>query len=127
PFEVGCERPASGRVDPDRDRTCEGPGGGTGDVSWPVPGERDHRWGAVHPRCGVAGRRDGGDVVRFIGIDYSTTSTGIAIVDGAHWQTFTLRSKPKGDTLSAYYERIQDLAHDIVAAVDLRLGDVVAI
>lgn len=64
---------------------------------------------------------------RFIGIDYSTTSCGVAIVDGDHWQSFTLRSKPKGDTLSAYYERIQDLAHDIVATIDLRLGDVIAI
>jgi len=66
-------------------------------------------------------------VSRFIGVDYSTTSCGIAIVDGDHWQSFTLRSKPKGDTLSAYYERIQDLAHDVVAAIDLRLGDVIAI
>lgn len=64
---------------------------------------------------------------RFIGIDYSTTATGIAIADGHHWQTFTLRSKPSGDTLSAYYERIQDLAHDIVAAAEPRLGDVIGI
>lgn len=66
-------------------------------------------------------------MTRYIGIDYSTTATGIAIIDGDHWQTFTLRSKPKGDTLSAYYERIQDLCHDIIAAVDMRLGDVIAI
>lgn len=64
---------------------------------------------------------------RFIGIDYSTTATGVAIVDDHHWQTFTLRSKPSGDTLSAYYDRIQGLALDIVAAAEPRLGDVVAI
>lgn len=66
-------------------------------------------------------------MTRFIGVDFSTTSTGIAIVDGHHWQTFTLRSKPSGTTLSAYYERIQDLAHNIVASIDLRSDDVIAI
>lgn len=65
--------------------------------------------------------------MRFIGIDYSTTACGVAIVDGDHWQTFTLRSKPTGDTLTAYYERIQDLGYDIVAAAEPRLGDVFAI
>lgn len=64
---------------------------------------------------------------RFIGIDYSTTSCGVAIVEGDHWQSFTLRSKPKGDTLSAYYDRVQSLALDIVAAAEPRLGDVIAI
>ena len=66
-------------------------------------------------------------MTRFIGIDYSTTSCGIAIVDGSHWQAFTLRSKPSGGTLSDYYKRIQDLGHDIVAAVEPRLGDVIGI
>ncbi len=65
--------------------------------------------------------------MRFIGIDYSTTSTGIAIVEGSHWQTFTLRSKPTGQTLSDYYDRIQDLGHDIIAATELRLGDQIGI
>lgn len=64
-------------------------------------------------------------MTRFIGIDYSTTSCGIAIVDGSHWQAFTLRSKPTGDTLSDYYARIQDLGHDIVAAAEPRVGDVI--
>lgn len=66
-------------------------------------------------------------MTRYIGIDYSTTSTGIAIVEGSHWQVFTLRSKPSEDTLTAYYERIQDLGHDIIAAAEPRLGDVLAI
>ncbi|WP_295104407.1 crossover junction endodeoxyribonuclease RuvC [uncultured Microbacterium sp.] len=64
---------------------------------------------------------------RFIGIDYSTTSTGIAIVDGDHWQTLTLRSKPTGDTLADYYDRITNLAADIRAAIDFRKWDVLAI
>lgn len=66
-------------------------------------------------------------MTRFIGIDYSTTSCGVAIIDGDHWQVFTLRSKVSGPTLSDYYERIQDLAHDIVAAAEPRMGDVIAI
>jgi len=70
-------------------------------------------------------------VSRFIGIDYSTTSCGVAIAtpvaDGWHWQTFTIKSRASRDTLSAYYERIQDLAHDVAASIDLRLGDVVGI
>lgn len=66
-------------------------------------------------------------MTRFIGVDYSTTSCGIAIVDGGRWQSFTLKSKPTGDTLTSYYERIQDLAHDIVAAAEPRLGDVIGI
>ena len=70
-------------------------------------------------------------MTRFIGIDYSTTSCGIAIVDDrlttTHWQAFTLRSQPKGDTLTDYYERIQDLGHDIIAAAEPRLGDVIGI
>ncbi|PRB08793.1 crossover junction endodeoxyribonuclease RuvC [Microbacterium sp. MYb64] len=66
-------------------------------------------------------------MTRFIGIDYSTTSCGIAIVEGSHWQAFTLTSKPTGDGLVAYYERIQALARDIIAVADPRLGDVIAI
>jgi Holliday junction resolvasome RuvABC endonuclease subunit len=66
-------------------------------------------------------------MTRFIGIDYSTTSCGIAVVDGNHWQAFTLHSKPTGPTLTDYYERIQALGHDIVAAVEPRLGDVIGI
>lgn len=65
--------------------------------------------------------------MRYIGIDYSTTSTGIAIVEGNHWQTFTLRSKVSGSTLTDYYGRIQDLGHDIIAATEPRLGDVIGI
>ncbi|AXA95422.1 crossover junction endodeoxyribonuclease RuvC [Microbacterium sp. PM5] len=66
-------------------------------------------------------------MTRFIGIDYSTTSCGIAIVEAGHWQTFTVKSKPTSGGLSAYYARIQDLGYDIVATLDLRLGDVIGI
>lgn len=64
---------------------------------------------------------------RFIGIDYSTTSTGVAVVEGSHWQTLTLRSKPTGETLPHYYARINSLVDDILAVIDLHPGDVVAI
>lgn len=68
-------------------------------------------------------------MTRFIGIDYSTTACGIAIVDGArgHWQTLTLRSKPLGTTLPHYYARILTLAADIAAVIDVVPGDVIAV
>lgn len=64
---------------------------------------------------------------RFIGIDYSTTSCGVAVVDEEGWTVRTLRSKPTGDGLGAYYARIQDLADEIVLACQPRLGDVIAV
>lgn len=64
---------------------------------------------------------------RFVGIDYSTTACGVAIVEGDHWQTFTIRSRPSGDTLADYYDRILGLARDIVATIDPREGDQVGI
>ncbi|WP_067198855.1 crossover junction endodeoxyribonuclease RuvC [Microbacterium sp. XT11] len=70
-------------------------------------------------------------MTRYIGIDYSTTSCGIAIVDdrltSVHWQVFTLRSKPTGDNLADYYDRIRDLSWDLGAAIDWRPGDVIGI
>lgn len=66
-------------------------------------------------------------MTRFIGIDYSTTATGVAIVEGDHWQTFTIKSKPVGDTLPHYYARIETLADNILGAIDPHPGDVVAI
>ncbi len=66
-------------------------------------------------------------MTRFIGVDYSTTSCGVAVVDGDHWQTFTLLSKPAGPSLVNYYARIRSLAADIAAAAELQAGDVVAI
>lgn len=64
---------------------------------------------------------------RFIGVDYSTTSCGVAIFDGEHWQTFTLTSKPTGSTLADYYDRIVGLAAGLGATIDFRPGDVLAI
>ncbi len=64
---------------------------------------------------------------RFIGVDYSTTQTGIAIVDGEHWQTFSITSKPSGPSLLAYDDRIIGLARDISAAIDFQPGDVIGI
>ena len=68
-------------------------------------------------------------MTRFIGIDYSTTSCGIAIVEGDHWQTFTLKSRSVGggDYLPAYYRRIATLGDDILGSIDLHPGDVVGI
>ena len=67
--------------------------------------------------------------MRFVGVDFSTTSTGVAIYDDVadHWQTFTLRSKPAGTTLADYYARIVGLAADIMSAINLDADDVVAI
>jgi len=70
-------------------------------------------------------------VSRYIGIDYSTTSCGVAIVEvrhgAVHWQAFTLKSKSVGDSLADYYERIRGLAYDVMQTIDLRGGDVVGI
>jgi Holliday junction resolvasome RuvABC endonuclease subunit len=69
-------------------------------------------------------------VTRFIGIDYSTTSCGVAIYDDEHsrWQVFTLKSKSTPEaSLPDYYERIRALADDIVSAADPLIGDVLAI
>lgn len=64
---------------------------------------------------------------RFVGIDFSTTSTGVAIFDGDHVQAFTIRSASTGDTLSDYYQRISDLGLNIVGTIDLRADDVIGI
>jgi Holliday junction resolvasome RuvABC endonuclease subunit len=66
-------------------------------------------------------------MTRFVGIDYSTTSSGVAVIEGESIRTFTLKSKPAGPSLVAYYERIRSLAADIMAAAELQPGDVVAI
>jgi len=71
-------------------------------------------------------------VSRYIGIDYSTTSCGIAIAtkrhDGVvHWQAFTLKSKASGNSLEEYYGRIIRLAYDVGATTDLGVDDVVGI
>lgn len=68
-------------------------------------------------------------MTRYIGIDFSTTATGVAIYEprSGAWDTFTLGSKPVGDSLSDYYDRIMLLAHSIVFAADFRAGDVIGI
>ena len=55
--------------------------------------------------------------MRVVGLDYSTTSTGIAIFADGGWETLTLTSKPTGDTLGDYYDRIIDLAYGIDNAI----------
>lgn len=62
---------------------------------------------------------------RVVGIDYSTTSTGVAIAAGGQWKAFSLTSKPTGDTLGDYYDRIIDLAYRIESV--LEDGDVLGI
>lgn len=66
-------------------------------------------------------------MMRFIGIDYSTTSCGIAVLEGDSIRTFTLKSESAGPSLVAYYARIRSLAADIMVAAELQPGDVVAI
>lgn len=64
---------------------------------------------------------------RFVGIDYSTTSCGIAITDGTTWETLTVKSSPTGASLGDYYERITDHARDIIAAARITALDTVGI
>lgn len=52
------------------------------------------------------------------GIDYSTTSTGIAIFrHGVMQEVGTITSKPTGPELGDYYDRIISLAYEIAEAV----------
>lgn len=64
---------------------------------------------------------------RFVGIDYSTTSCGIAITDGESWETLTVKSSTTGASLGDYYERITDHARDIIAAARITALDTVGI
>lgn len=64
---------------------------------------------------------------RFIGIDYSTTSCGIAITDGTTWETVTVKSSTKGTTLGDYYDRIEEHARNIITAAHITSLDVVGI
>lgn len=66
-------------------------------------------------------------MTRFIGIDFSTTSTGVAIFDRKGLQTHTVRSKPEGDGLSAYYSRVRSLAMNVLAIIQPEPDDVIAI
>ncbi len=64
---------------------------------------------------------------RFIGIDFSTTACGIAISDGATWETVTVKSSPSGRSLGDYYDRITDHARNIITAGRITALDTVGI
>lgn len=64
---------------------------------------------------------------RFVGIDFSTTSTGIAIFDRNGLQTHTVKSKPVMGGLAGYYARVRDLSVNVLAVVQPEPDDVIAI
>jgi len=64
---------------------------------------------------------------RFIGIDYSTTSCGIAIFDGDTLATHVVKSKPVPGGLSAYYARIYDQAMSVLKIIEPSPDDVIGI
>lgn len=65
--------------------------------------------------------------MRFIGIDYSTTSTGIAIFDEMGLQTHTVKSGPAAGGLAGYYARVRDIAANVLAIVQPEPEDGIAI
>lgn len=66
-------------------------------------------------------------MTRFIGIDYSTTSTGIAIFDTLGLQTHTVKSGPAEGGLAGYYARVRDIAANVLAIVQPEPEDRIAI
>lgn len=66
-------------------------------------------------------------MTRYIGIDFSTTSTGLAIFDRNGLQTHTVKSKPYGRDLASYYSRVRDLSLNVLAIAQPEPDDVIAI
>lgn len=64
---------------------------------------------------------------RFIGIDFSTTSTGIAIHDVNGWMTRTVKSAgKKAEPDDAFYDRMIALNSEVLAVVQPDADDVIA-
>lgn len=66
-------------------------------------------------------------MTRFIGIDYSTTSCGIAIHDVNGWMTQTVKSKgSRAEPDRDFYQRMRALNAEVLALVDAYPDDVIA-
>ncbi|MFT4281228.1 crossover junction endodeoxyribonuclease RuvC [Microbacterium sp.] len=66
-------------------------------------------------------------MTRFIGIDFSTVSTGVAIHDANGWTTVTVKSKaPRAETDAAFYERMVAFTAEVLAVIAPRVEDVIA-
>lgn len=66
-------------------------------------------------------------MTRFIGIDFSTTSTGVAIHDINGWMTQTVKSKGgRAETDRDFYQRMRTLNAEVLALVDAYPDDVIA-
>lgn len=66
-------------------------------------------------------------MTRFIGVDFSTSATGIAIHDVNGWTTLTVKSKaPRAETDAAFYVRMLKLNAEVLGAIDAYPDDVIA-
>ncbi len=64
---------------------------------------------------------------RIIGIDFSTSSTGIAIYASNGWTTVTVKSKaPRAESDSNFYERMLQLNGEVLAVINPDGDDVIA-
>jgi crossover junction endodeoxyribonuclease RuvC len=64
---------------------------------------------------------------RVIGIDLSMTSTGLAIISEGEIRTYTVTSKPSGDSLRSFLARSEKIAQQIDDAVRFDRTDLVII
>ena len=65
---------------------------------------------------------------RVIGIDFSTTCTGIAIYDENGWSTYAVKSSGKSrDDLATYYTRVRGIAANVLSIIQPMPDDLIAI
>lgn len=66
-------------------------------------------------------------MTRYVGIDFSTSSTGIAIHDSNGWMTQTIKSRaPRAESDRDFYQRMLTLNSEVLAVVDPFPDDVIA-
>lgn len=64
---------------------------------------------------------------RIIGIDFSTSSTGIAIYASNGWTTVTVKSKsPRAESDRDFYQRMLRLNNEVLAVINPNGDDVIA-
>lgn len=59
------------------------------------------------------------------GVDFSLTSTGLAMWDGERWDRATIKTTPRDSSHGAFLDRVDDISARILTWTDLHDGDVV--